>query len=76
MFAMESAMDELAYALHIDPVELRRRNDTMVEPIDDKPYTSRSLLRCIDAGAKAFGWPARTHEPRSMEETGHVYQAI
>ena len=66
LFAMESAMDELAYAMHIDPVELRRRNDTMVEPIDDKPYTSRSLLRCIDAGAKAFGWPARTHEPRSM----------
>jgi xanthine dehydrogenase YagR molybdenum-binding subunit len=66
MFAMESAMDELASALRLDPLELRRRNDTMVESIDHKPYTSRSLLRCIDAGAEAFGWKARTPEPRSM----------
>lgn len=68
LFALESAMDELAYALHIDPVELRRRNDTMTEPIHDKPFTSRSLLHCIEAGSKAFGWAARTHEPRSMAQ--------
>lgn len=66
LFAMESAMDELAYALRVDPLELRRRNDTMVESIDHKPYTSRSLLRCIDAGAVAFNWSERKPEPRSM----------
>jgi xanthine dehydrogenase YagR molybdenum-binding subunit len=66
LFAMESAMDELACALRLDPVELRRRNDTVVETVSQKPYTSRSLLRCIDAAAEAFGWSARTPEPRSM----------
>lgn len=72
LFALESAMDELAYALRIDPVELRRRNDTMTEPIHDKPFTSRSLLHCIDAGSKAFGWHARTQEPRSMAQANEL----
>ncbi len=66
LFAMESAMDELAFKLSIDPLDLRRRNDTMVESITGKPYTSRSLVQCIDHGAELFGWAARTPEPRSM----------
>ena len=66
LFAMESAMDELAYKLAIDPLELRRRNDTMVELVTKKPYTSRSLLQCMDRGAELFGWAKRNPEPRSM----------
>ena len=68
MFALESAMDELAYALRMDPVELRRLNDTQHEPIKGVPYSSRNLVPCLDAGAKAFGWDRRTPEPRSMRD--------
>ena len=56
LFALESAMDELAVALRIDPVELRRRNDTSVDPVADKRYTSRPLMRCFDEAARRFGW--------------------
>ncbi len=66
LFAMECAMDELAYKLGLDPVELRRRNDTMVELATDRPYTSRSLLRCIERGAELFGWAERNQTPGSM----------
>lgn len=66
MFGLESAMDELAHALKMDPVELRRVNDTQREPIKGLPYTSRSLMRCYDAAAQAFGWAERNPEPRSM----------
>jgi len=68
LFALECAMDELAAALGIDPLDLRRRNDTMTDPVDNLPYTSRSLLQCIDAGAAAFGWDARTPQPGSMRD--------
>jgi len=68
LFALESAMDELAAKLQMDPVDLRRLNDTMAEPIDGKPYSSRSLMACFDAGAKAFGWAARQPEPKSMSD--------
>ncbi|HWD29453.1 MAG TPA: xanthine dehydrogenase family protein molybdopterin-binding subunit [Rhizomicrobium sp.] len=68
IFALECAMDELSYALKIDPVRLRRINDTKNEPIKGLPYTSRSLLECFDAGTKAFGWEKRSPEPRSMRD--------
>ncbi len=68
LFALESAMDELAEALGIDPIELRRRNDTKVETVTNRPYTSRSLLECIDAGAKAFGWADRDPRVGSMRD--------
>jgi xanthine dehydrogenase YagR molybdenum-binding subunit len=68
MFALESAMDELAVQLNMDPIELRRINDTMKEPIGGKPYTSRSLMACYDEGAKAFGWTARNAQPKSMSD--------
>jgi xanthine dehydrogenase YagR molybdenum-binding subunit len=67
-FALESAMDELAIALRMDPVELRRVNDTMKEPIGGLPYTSRSLMRCFDVGAKEFGWGRRKPAPGSMRD--------
>ena len=69
MFALESAMDELAVKLNMDPIELRRINDTMKEPIGGKPYTSRSLMACFDEGAKAFGWAqAQRPKPKSMTD--------
>jgi xanthine dehydrogenase YagR molybdenum-binding subunit len=68
LFALESAMDELAYALKLDPLELRRRNDTPYDPVKGLIYTSRSLVPCIDAGAEAFGWNRRTPEPGSMRD--------
>ncbi|WP_298239811.1 xanthine dehydrogenase family protein molybdopterin-binding subunit [uncultured Bradyrhizobium sp.] len=68
LFALESAMDELAVKLNIDPVELRRINDTTNEPIGGKPYTSRALMACFDEAAKAFGWAQRSPQPRSMSD--------
>jgi xanthine dehydrogenase YagR molybdenum-binding subunit len=68
MFALESAMDELAIKLQMDPIELRRVNDTMKEPIGGKSYTSRSLMACFDEGAKAFDWSKRSTTPKSMTD--------
>ncbi len=68
LFALESAMDELAHALKMDPVELRRVNDTQTEPIRGLPYTSRALMPCFDVGAAAFGWSKRDPAPGSMRD--------
>ena len=68
MYALESAMDELAIALKMDPVELRRVNDTMKSPVNGAPYTSRSLMQCFDQAAIQFGWSRRTPQPRSMRD--------
>jgi xanthine dehydrogenase YagR molybdenum-binding subunit len=68
MFALETAMDELAQALRMDPVELRRVNDTQRDPIKGVPYTTRSLMPCFDRAAERFGWKARTPEPGSMRD--------
>lgn len=68
IYALESAMDELAHMLKIDPIDLRRRNDTKVNPTNNAPYTSRSLMPCFDAAAKAFGWEKRNPEIGSMTD--------
>ena len=68
LFALESAMDELAVKLGMDPVELRRANDTMAEPVEGLPYTSRKLADCFDEAARAFGWSQRTPAPGSMRD--------
>jgi len=68
MFALESAMDELAYALAMDPIELRRLNDTQTDPVSGKPYSSRSLMKCFDQAAEKFGWKSRNPAPRSMRD--------
>jgi xanthine dehydrogenase YagR molybdenum-binding subunit len=67
-FALESAMDELAYRLGQDPVALRIANDTQVDPIGGKPYSVRRLKECLVRGAERFGWARRTPEPMSMRE--------
>ena len=66
MFALESAVDELAYALNMDPVELRRINDAQVEPVGGLPYSSRSLNECFETAAASFGWSTRNPVPMSM----------
>jgi xanthine dehydrogenase YagR molybdenum-binding subunit len=68
LFALESAMDELAYELAMDPVELRRINDTQHEPIKGLPFTSRALMRCFDEASHAFGWAKRDPQPGSMRD--------
>ncbi len=65
-FALESAIDELAYRLKIDPVELRRRNEPRIDEDKRIPWSSRHVLACYDSAAKAFNWTARSAEPRSM----------
>ena len=65
-FALESAMDELAYATNLDPIELRLRNYAEVDPGDGRPFSSKSLRACYRVGADRFGWSKRTPEPRSM----------
>jgi xanthine dehydrogenase YagR molybdenum-binding subunit len=67
-FALESAMDELAVALAVDPVELRIRNEPDKDPTNGLPWSSRSLVQCYRRGAERFGWPRRTPEPGSMRE--------
>jgi len=67
-FALESAMDELAYATGIDPVELRLRNDTDTDPYSGRPFSTRALRECLIEGAARFGWAKRTPEPRSMRD--------
>jgi xanthine dehydrogenase YagR molybdenum-binding subunit len=68
MFALECAMDELAYALKMDPLELRLVNFTDVDPDSKKPYSSKALRECYRLGAEKFGWGNRKFEPRSMRD--------
>jgi xanthine dehydrogenase YagR molybdenum-binding subunit len=68
IYALESAMDEMAVKLGMDPVEFRRVNDTTTSPVDGKPYSSRSLMQCYDQAAGAFGWKARNPTPSSMRD--------
>jgi xanthine dehydrogenase YagR molybdenum-binding subunit len=70
VFAIESAMDELAYAADIDPLELRLINYSDVDQSEDKPYRSKELRECYRQGAERFGWSRRDRAPRSMRE-GH-----
>ena len=67
-FALESAMDELAYALKLDPLELRKRNHASVDPEGQKPWSSKELLECYRQGAERFGWTKRTPAARSMRD--------
>jgi xanthine dehydrogenase YagR molybdenum-binding subunit len=63
MFALESAIDELAHQLKMDPIELRRVNDTQKDPVTGLPFTSRSLMACFDQAAAKFGWDKRAATP-------------
>lgn len=67
-FALESAMDELAYELKIDPVEFRLRNEPAKDPSNGKPWSSRKTVECLQKGAEIFGWSKRKMQPRSVRQ--------
>jgi xanthine dehydrogenase YagR molybdenum-binding subunit len=68
MYALESAMDELAAELGMDPIELRVRNEPDVEPDSGKPFSSRNLVACLREGARRFGWAGRDPRPGMRRE--------
>jgi xanthine dehydrogenase YagR molybdenum-binding subunit len=68
VYALESAMDELAVALKLDPMELRLRCYSDRDQNEDVPYTSKQLRECYRQGAETFGWGKRNPEPRSMRD--------
>lgn len=71
-FALESAVDEIAYLLEIDPLELRVRNHTSVHPPTRRPWSSNALMQCYRVGAARFGWNARPRTTRSIRDGRHL----
>lgn len=67
IYALESAMDEMAIKLNMDPIDFRRVNDSM-QDATGKPWSSRSLMQCYDEAAAKFGWSKRSAEPGSMRD--------
>jgi xanthine dehydrogenase YagR molybdenum-binding subunit len=67
-FALESAIDELAFQLKIDPVEFRIRNEPAKDPSNGKPFSSRSLVEALKRGAEVIGWKNRKFEPRANRQ--------
>ena len=68
MLAFEQAMDELAYATGLDPIELRIRNEPEVHPETGKPFSTRHLVECYREGARRFGWARRQARPATLRE--------
>ncbi|WP_119071062.1 xanthine dehydrogenase family protein molybdopterin-binding subunit [Rubrobacter indicoceani] len=68
MFALESAMDELAGKVGMDPVEFRIRNEPEADPETGLPFSSRGLVECLREGARLFGWERRSPEPGTQRE--------
>jgi xanthine dehydrogenase YagR molybdenum-binding subunit len=66
--ALESAIDELAFACDMDPLEFRLRNDAEVEPLTGKPFSSKALRACYEQGAARFGWSKRPLHPGQMRD--------
>ncbi|WP_353064202.1 xanthine dehydrogenase family protein molybdopterin-binding subunit [Tunturibacter psychrotolerans] len=70
LFALESAMDELAIALKMDPVQLRLKNEPALDESLNIPFSSRHMKECLTVGAEKFGWSRRTPEVGSMKHDG------
>jgi xanthine dehydrogenase YagR molybdenum-binding subunit len=68
LLALECAMDELAHALGLDPIELRLRNDTQTDPEQNRPFASRHLAEALRQGAARFGWDKRVAKPASVRD--------
>jgi xanthine dehydrogenase YagR molybdenum-binding subunit len=64
-FALESAMDEMAWKLKMDPIDFRIKNDTQIDLSEDRPFSSRLLIECLRIGAEKFGWKERNMKPRT-----------
>jgi xanthine dehydrogenase YagR molybdenum-binding subunit len=71
-FALESAIDELAHKLNMDPIELRIKNEPERDPSNGKPWSSRATVQCLREGAKAFGWEKRKPQPRQNEQGNYL----
>ncbi|TWE28824.1 xanthine dehydrogenase family protein molybdopterin-binding subunit [Prauserella muralis] len=71
-FALESAVDELAARLQVDPVALRLRNEPARDPVTRLPFGGRHLSQCLRLGAELFGWADRDPRPRSMSDAGEL----
>ncbi len=72
LFAIESAMDELAIKLNMDPLELRLRNEPEKDESNGLPFSSRHFTECLTTGAQKFGWSQRTPAIASMRKDGLV----
>jgi xanthine dehydrogenase YagR molybdenum-binding subunit len=70
MWALESAMDELAWKLQIDPVQLRLLNETKTHQKTDLPFSAKHFAECLQVGAEQFGWNQRPKQPRTMTRDG------
>jgi len=66
--ALENAMDELAEALNMDPVELRKRNIPTKHPETGQPFSSHKLMNALERGSELFGWSKRTAQPATQRE--------
>src|SRR4051812_18115540 len=71
MFALESAIDELAIACGLDPIELRVRNEPRIDPDEGVPFSSRNLVACLREGAERFGWAERAPRRGGGPPRGH-----
>jgi xanthine dehydrogenase YagR molybdenum-binding subunit len=68
LLALECAMDELAEALHMDPIELRVRNEPEMDPEKQRPFSTRNLIGCMREGARRFGWEKRNRLAGQVRE--------
>ena len=68
MFALESAMDEMAINCGLDPIEFRIRNEPAFDGATGLPYSSRNLVACLREGARRFGWAGRDARPRTSQQ--------
>jgi len=71
-FALECILDELAYKLNMDPVELRIKNYAVLHPQSKLPWSSKFLRECYDKGREMIGWSGRPATPRSLTENGKL----
>jgi len=69
-YALESALDELSYALGMDPIDVRRLNEPSQDPTEGTPFSGRHLIEAYARGASRFGWGRRPREPRSQSDHG------
>ncbi|UWY27494.1 xanthine dehydrogenase family protein molybdopterin-binding subunit [Flavobacterium sp. TR2] len=67
-FALECAMDEMAYKLNLDPIEFRKLNYAEKDQEQNKPWSSKYLLECYEGGMERIGWKNRKNEPGSVKE--------